>query len=115
MFLSVGRCYLLEQNMDVLEKIFARLSPRDLALLCLTSKAVNQRVREFIEHYSTSFGLPTKFGQFYKDNEELLLPKEEVLRDRINTNSRPQLLMYSSMQHFVGVTRRIAVKDVTAA
>ena len=36
-----GRCYILDQSMDILEKIFVRLSPRDFALLCLTSKAVN--------------------------------------------------------------------------
>ena len=108
-----GKCYLLDQNMDILEKIFSRLSPRDLALLCLTSKAVNLRVKEFIEHYCASFGLPVKFKKFYQENEPLLLPKEEVLRERINSSPRPQLLMYSTMQHFIGTTRRISAKDVT--
>ena len=75
---SGGRCYLLEQNMDVLEKIFCLLAPRDLALLGLTSKTSNRLVHEFIDHYSASFSLPEKVQAFYEKNASLLLPKEEV-------------------------------------
>ena len=73
-----GRCYLLEQNFDVLEKIFCLLSPRDLALFCLTSKTANKRVHEFIDHYSESFKLPGKFNSFYDKNAAVLLLNEEV-------------------------------------
>ena len=107
-----GRCYLLDQSMDILEKIFVRLSPRDLALLCLTSKAVNNLVREFIDHHSSSHGLPVKFLSFYKLNENLLLPKEEVLKDRIEANQKPQLLLYSTMKYFIGKTSRISILNI---
>ena len=107
-----GRCYLLDQSMDILEKIFFRLSPRDLALLCLTSKAVNQVVREFIDHHSSSHGLPVKFLSFYSLNEKLLLPKEEVLKERIEANPKPQLLLYSTMNYFVGKTIRVSMLDI---
>ena len=107
-----GRCYLLDQSMDILEKIFVRLSPRDLALLCLTSKAVNNLVREFIDHHSSSHGLPVKFLSFYKLNQNLLLPKEEVLKERIEANQKPQLLLYSTMKYFIGKTSRISMLDI---
>ena len=107
-----GRCYLLDQSMDILEKIFSRLSPRDLALLCLTSKVVNKIVREFIDHHSSSYGLPTKFLSFYALNENLLLPKEEVLKERIEANPKPQLLLYSTMKYFVGRTSRVSMLDI---
>jgi hypothetical protein len=38
-----------------------------------------------------------RLEQFFSANEQLLLPKEVVLRDRISANLRPQLLLYSSM------------------
>ena len=107
-----GRCFLLDQSMDILEKIFVRLSPRDLALLCLTSKAVNNLVREFIDHHSLSHGLPVKFTSFYKLNENLLLPKEEVLKERIEANQKPQLLLYSTMKYFIGQTSRISMLNI---
>ena len=107
-----GRCYLMDQSMDVLEKIFIRLSPRDLALLCLTSKAVNLRVREFIDHYSSSYGLPVKFKLFYGTNVQLLLPKEEVLKERVEANAKPQLLLYSTMKYFVGRTTRVSILNI---
>ena len=98
--------------MDVLEKIFIRLSPRDLALLCLTSKAVNNLVREFIDHHSSSYGLPVKFLSFYKLNANLLLPKEEVLKERIEANQKPQLLLYSTMKYFIGKTVRLSMLNI---
>ena len=107
-----GRSYLLDQSMDVLEKIFIRLSPRDLALLCLTSKAVNNLVREFIDHHSSSYGLPVKFLSFYKLNANLLLPKEEVLKERIEANQKPQLLLYSTMKYFIGKTVRLSMLNI---
>ena len=64
--------------MDVLEKIFCRMSPRDLALFGLTSKTSNKLVHEFIDHYSASLSLPDRFQSFYEKNAALLLPKEEV-------------------------------------
>ena len=39
-----GRCHVFDQSMDILEKILLWLSPRDLALLCLTSKTLHHVV-----------------------------------------------------------------------
>jgi hypothetical protein len=38
------------QSMDILEKIFLWLCPRDLALLCLTSKKLHEVVMQFVDH-----------------------------------------------------------------
>ena len=97
-----GHCFLLDQSMDILEKIFLWLSPRDLALLCLTSKSLNRLVLQFIEHHISSHALTDKMDQFFSANEFLLLPKEIILRDRVASNERPQLLLYSAMRQYLG-------------
>jgi hypothetical protein len=106
-----GHCYLLDQSMDILEKIFLWLSPRDLALLCLTSKSLHRLVMLFIEHQLSSHGLREKMTAFFGANEQLLLPKEIVLRDRIDSNTQPQLLLYSAMRQFLGPVRRVSLAE----
>ena len=106
-----GHCHLLDQSMDILEKIFLWLSPRDLALLCLTSKTLHRVVMQFIEHQLSSQGLADKMTNFFAANEKLLLPKEVILRDRISSNGRPQLLLYSAMRQFLGSIRRVCLAD----
>ena len=107
-----GRCYLLEQSMDVLEKIFFRLTPRELALLSLTCRTMHLIVSQFLEHYCASYGLGRKLKAFYEVNADLLLPKEWVLKDRLECNSRHQLLLYSAMRQFVGNVKRVSACDV---
>ena len=106
-----GHCYLLDQSIDILEKIFLWLSPRDLALLCLTSKSLRSFVLQFIEHHISSQDLNEKMALFFAVNGFLLLPKEIVLRDRVANNERPQLLMYSAMRQFLGPVRRISLAE----
>ncbi len=106
-----GHCFLLDQSMDILEKIFLWLSPRDLALLCLASKSLNRLVIQFIEHRISSQDLTEKMSQFFAANELLLLPKEIILRDRVANNSRPQLLLYSAMRQFLGPVRRVSLAE----
>ena len=53
-----------------------------------------------------------RLKEFYERNSELLLPKEIVLRDRMEGNSRPDLLLYSSMKQFVGKVYRVSVAEV---
>eukprot|EP00095_Tigriopus_kingsejongensis_P011602 maker-scaffold325_size206031-snap-gene-1.13 protein:Tk11602 transcript:maker-scaffold325_size206031-snap-gene-1.13-mRNA-1 annotation:"gtp cyclohydrolase i nitrile oxidoreductase domain-containing protein" len=107
-----GRCYILEQSMDVLEKIFLHLSPRELALLCLTCRTMNLVITEFLDHYCASYNLRTKVHDFYQRNQDLLLPKEIVLKDRLDANSKPALLLYSALTQFVGESRRVSLCHV---
>lgn len=107
-----GRCYILEQSMDVLEKVFLHLSPRELALLCLTCRTMNLVVSEFLNHYCASYNLRMRLKQFYQRNQDLLLPKEIVLKDRLDANSKHQLLLYSALNQFVGEVRRVSLCEV---
>lgn len=107
-----SRCYILEQSMDVLEKVFIRLTPRELALLALTCRAMNYIVGQYLKHYTASFGLKEKLRRFYEENGPVLLPKEVVLKDRLDANSRHELLLYSAMRQFVGTVRRASCCDL---
>lgn len=82
------------------------MSPRDLALLSLTCRAMNVVVSQFLTHYTNSFNLRHKLRTFYEANSELLLPKEVVLKDRLEVNSKHELLLYSSMKQFIGEVHR---------
>ncbi len=99
---SSSRCYLTEQTMDILEKILVWLSPRDLALLSLTSKTLNFVVRSYLDHFCNAHSMPTRVAAFHETNENLLLPKEVVFRDRLEANRRPQLLLYSARRQYAG-------------
>ena len=100
--LRSSRCYLTEQTMDILEKILAWLSPRDLALMSLTSKTMNFIVRSYVDHFCNAHNLHTCIMAFHETNENVLLPKEIVFRDRLESNRRPQLLLYSARNQYAG-------------
>jgi hypothetical protein len=89
-----GHCYILDQSMDVLEKVLSRLSPRELALLSLTCRAMNVVVGQFLRRVCSAYDLRAKLRAFYDANADILLPKEVVLRDRLDANSRHELLLY---------------------
>ena len=38
-------------------QVFIRLTPRELALLALTCRAMNYIVGQYLQHYTASFGL----------------------------------------------------------
>ena len=90
----------------------SRLSPRELALLSLTCRAMNVVVSQFLTHCTNSFGLRHNLRVFYETNSDLLLPKEVVLKERLEVNSRHELLLYSSMRQFVGEVQRYKLKNM---
>ena len=83
-----------------------RLSPRELALLSLTCRAMNVVVGQFLAHCTNSYNLRHRLRLFYETNCEMLLPKEVVLKDRFEVNSKHELLLYSSMKQFIGEVHR---------
>ena len=107
-----GHCYLLEQSLDVLEKILVRLSPRELAILRLTCRTMDLVVSRYLEHCCAAVDARANLRRFYDRHAELLLPKEVVLRERLEINSNHDLLLYSSMRQFMGEVRRVSACDV---
>ena len=107
-----GHCYLLDQSLDVLEKILVRLSPQELAILRLTCRTMNLVVSRYLEHCCEGVGARSNLRRFYERNADLLLPKEVVLRERLEINSNHELLLYSSMKQFQGEVRRVSACDV---
>ena len=91
-----------EQSMDILEKILKFLTARELVMLSLTSKALNLVVRTYIDHQVERMALRSQFEEFCERNRDCLLPKEVVLKDRLNQNTRPNLLLFSTGNHFIG-------------
>ena len=88
--------------MDILEKILKFLTARELVMLSLTSKALNLVVRTYIDHQCEKMAIRTQFDEFCERNRDCLLPKEVVLKDRLNQNSRPNLLLFSTGNHYMG-------------
>ena len=88
--------------MDILEKILKFLTARELVMLSLTSKALNLVVRTYIDHQVERMALRSQFEEFCERNRDCLLPKEVVLKDRLNQNTRPNLLLFSTGNHFIG-------------
>ena len=43
-----------------------------------------------------------KLRRFYEENGSVLLPKEVVLKDRLDANSRHELLLYRSVCQILG-------------
>ena len=97
-----GRCPLMEQSMDILEKIFKFLTTRDLVMLSLTSKALNFVVRTYVNHQCDKMNLRIQFDDFCDRNKNCLLPKELVLQDRLKHNAKPNLLLFSTGNHYLG-------------
>ena len=91
--------------MDILEKILKFLTARELVMLSLTSKALNLVVRTYIDHQVERMALRSQFEEFCERNRDCLLPKEVVLKDRLNQNTRPNLLLFSTGNHFIGEKR----------
>ena len=46
--------------------MFIRLTPRELALLALTCRAMNYIVGQYLQHYTASFGLKSVFRRAEK-------------------------------------------------
>ena len=88
--------------MDILEKILKFLTARELVMLSLTSKALNLVVRTYIDHQVERMALRLQFEEFCERNRDCLLPKEVVLKDRLNQSTRPNLLLFSTGNHFIG-------------
>ncbi len=80
---------------------------RELAFLSLTSRAMHLLVAEFLQHNCSL--LRPRLRAFYERHSELLLPKEEVLRQRMECNSRHELLLYSARRQFAGNVRRCSL------
>ena len=97
-----SRCQLIEQSMDILEKILKFLNSRDLAMLSLTSKTLNFVVRTYVSHQCDRFNLRGQVDHFFETNKSSLLPKEFALKERLKVNSRPMLLLYSTGTHYLG-------------
>ncbi len=95
----------------MLEKIFARLSPRELALLSLTCRTMRLIVRQFVAHYCAAHDLRVRLRRFHETNSTLLLPKEVVLRERVERNSHHELLLYSARRQFAGKVTRVSFAD----
>lgn len=49
-----------------------------------------------------------KLKAFYDFNSSVLLPKEIVLKDRMDANSRHELLLYSAHRQFAGAVARVS-------
>ena len=97
-----SRCQLMEQSIDILEKILNFLSSRDLAMLSLTSKPLNFVVRTYVSHQCDRLNLKNQVEDFFQENQASLLPKEFALKERLKINSRPLLLLHSTGQHYLG-------------
>ena len=100
------RCPLMEQSMDVLEKILKLLTARDLAMLSLTSKALNFVVRTYVQHHCERTNLRVQFDDFCERNKDCLLPKEIALQERIKLNAKPNLLLFSTGNHYLGKSNK---------
>ena len=104
-----GRCQLIEQSMDILEKILKFLNSRDLAMLSLTSKTLNFVVRTYVSHQCDRFNLRGQVDHFFEINKSSLLPKEFALKERLKVNSRPMLLLYSTGSHYLGTIKTLGL------
>ena len=71
-------------------------------MLSLTSKALNLVVRTYIDHQCERMTIRRQFDEFCERNRDCLLPKEVVLKDRLNQNLRPNLLLFSTGNHYMG-------------
>ena len=91
--------------MDILEKILRFLTSRELVMLSLTSKSLNLVIKTYIDHQCERMALRSQFDEFCERNRECLLPKEVVLKDRLNQNRRPNLLLFSTGNHFIGKSK----------
>ena len=100
-----GYPFLPSQSMDILEKIFAWLTPRDLAMLSLSSKTLYSQIHSFLRHKNKSNRLKQGFLNFYRDNRSLLLPKEQIFEERWSGEEN-ELLIYSARHRFSGMTIR---------
>ena len=88
--------------MDILEKILKWLTPRDLALLSLTSRTLNFVVRNYVGHQCDKYNLKVQVDDFFEQNKDILLPKEFALKEHLDLNPKPVLLMYSTGKHYLG-------------
>lgn len=107
-----ARCLLMEQSLDILEKILKFLTARELVMLSLTSKALNLVVRTYIDHQCERMTIRRQFDEFCERNRDCLLPKEVVLKDRLNQNLRPNLLLFSTGNHYMGHVMRVSFLNV---
>jgi len=103
-----GNCFITAQSMDVLEKIFQLLTPRELAFLSLTSRAMRALVCEYLRHHCESRKLPERLKRFYEDHVALLLPKERVLKQRLEANPSNRLLLFSARKQFYEDVQRVS-------
>ena len=71
-------------------------------MLSLSSKALNLVVRTYIDHQCERMTIRRQFDEFCERNRDCLLPKEVVLKDRLNQNLRPNLLLFSTGNHYMG-------------
>ena len=55
-----------------------------------------------IDHQVERMALRSQFEEFCERNRDCLLPKEVVLKDRLNQSTRPNLLLFSTGNHFIG-------------
>ncbi len=64
-------------------------------------------VDEFLQHNCSL--LRPRLRRFYEEHSAILVPKEEVLRQRMECNSRHELLLYSARRQFDGKIRRASL------
>jgi hypothetical protein len=98
--------------MDILEKILKWLSPRDLAILGLTSRTLNFVARNYVSHRCDMYNLRVQVDDFFERNKDLLLPKECALQTRLEINQKPFLLLFSTDKHYLGNVLRVSFNKV---